>query len=288
MFPKILAFGIGALALVQGALAIAPGRYIITNPEFGTLVSFRKGDPIVLDRAPPFPPQAGQWTVNEIGQDVYTITNADASVYANEDTLFTGDRFDIFLIQDAGNDLFVIKATDNDHVWTGGNIDDARIFLCAMKHEIISIQTKIAGNVDVDDEPINDIGKRVINQVLRPHLSDHPRRARPSTRDGRAVDRAVPPNHSTGRFKTARAVKKHSIRPPCPSRARAAALVSGGWINGLCPSMDPDSTHRRECQYLDHRWSPRQDPAAHYPAEQPNQSSTLATPPEFPASRSRL
>jgi hypothetical protein len=51
MFSKILTFGIGALALVQGALAIAEGRYIITNPEMGTLVSFHKGDPILLSRA---------------------------------------------------------------------------------------------------------------------------------------------------------------------------------------------------------------------------------------------
>ncbi|KAJ7346388.1 hypothetical protein DFH08DRAFT_1081166 [Mycena albidolilacea] len=128
MFSKILTFGIGALALVQGALAIAPGRYIITNPEMGTLVSFRKGDPILLDRAPLLPP-LGQWTVNEIGQDVYTITNADASVYANEDTLFTGDRFDIFFIQDAGNNEFVIRVPDSDHVWTAGNVDDARVHL---------------------------------------------------------------------------------------------------------------------------------------------------------------
>jgi hypothetical protein len=59
MFPKILAFGIGALALIQGALAIAPGGYIIANPEMGTLVSFRKGDPIELSMAPvpsPFGP----------------------------------------------------------------------------------------------------------------------------------------------------------------------------------------------------------------------------------------
>jgi hypothetical protein len=59
MFSKILTFGIGALVLVQGALAIALGRYIITNPEFGNLVSFRKGDPITLSRAPvpsPFGP----------------------------------------------------------------------------------------------------------------------------------------------------------------------------------------------------------------------------------------
>jgi hypothetical protein len=59
MFPKIFAFGIGALALVQGAFAIAPGRYIITNPEMGTLVSFHKGDPILLSRAP-VPPPLGQ------------------------------------------------------------------------------------------------------------------------------------------------------------------------------------------------------------------------------------
>ncbi|KAJ7346352.1 hypothetical protein DFH08DRAFT_871041 [Mycena albidolilacea] len=107
MFSKILTFGIGALALVQGALAIAEGRYVITNPEMGTLVSFNKGDPILLSRAP-LPPPLGQWTVNQLGQE-YTITNADASVYANEVTLFTGDRFDTFSIEDAGDDLFVVR-----------------------------------------------------------------------------------------------------------------------------------------------------------------------------------
>ncbi|KAJ7866253.1 hypothetical protein B0H14DRAFT_2733227 [Mycena olivaceomarginata] len=127
MFPKILAFGIGALALVQGALAIAPGRYIITNPEMGTLVSLRKNDPILLSRTP-IPSPFGPWTVNQLGQE-YTITNDDASVYASEDTLFTGDRFDTFSIEDAGNDLFVIRASDDRHVWTAGNIDDARVHL---------------------------------------------------------------------------------------------------------------------------------------------------------------
>ncbi|KAJ7346348.1 hypothetical protein DFH08DRAFT_810180 [Mycena albidolilacea] len=146
MFSKTLTFGIGALALVQGALAIAEGRYIITNPAMGTLFRFTAGPSLRVSRDPSPPPPS---------QNSF--------------------------------------------------------------------------------------------------------------------------NHSTYRFKTARAVKKQSIRRPCPSRARAAALVSGGWINGICPSMDPDSTCRRR-EYL----------AAHYPAEKTKQCSTLATPPEFPASRSRL
>ncbi|KAJ7346373.1 hypothetical protein DFH08DRAFT_937576 [Mycena albidolilacea] len=99
MFSKILTFGIGALALVQGALAIAEGRYIIANPEMGTLVSFHKGDPILLWRAPVTPP-------------------------LGEDTLFTGDDADTFSIEDAGFDQFVIRVPGTNRVWTAGQIDD--------------------------------------------------------------------------------------------------------------------------------------------------------------------
>ncbi|KAJ7866248.1 hypothetical protein B0H14DRAFT_3133224 [Mycena olivaceomarginata] len=127
MFPKILAFGIGALALVQGALAIAPGRYIITNPEMGTLVSFRKGDPIELSTAP-VPPPLRQWTVNRLGQE-YTITNADAAVYASENTLVTGDHADTYSIEGAEFDQFVIRVPGTDRVWTAGQIDDATVHL---------------------------------------------------------------------------------------------------------------------------------------------------------------
>ncbi|KAJ7866229.1 hypothetical protein B0H14DRAFT_376561 [Mycena olivaceomarginata] len=127
MFSKILTFGIGALALVQGALAIAEGRYIITNPEMGTLVSFHKGDPILLSRAP-VPPPLGEWTVKQFG-DKYMITNADASVYANENTLLTGDDADTYSIEDAGFNEFVIRVPGTDRVWTAGHIDDATVHL---------------------------------------------------------------------------------------------------------------------------------------------------------------
>jgi hypothetical protein len=50
MFPKIVAFGIGALALVQGALAIADGRYYINNLEYGSLVGPRRGGRVRLSR----------------------------------------------------------------------------------------------------------------------------------------------------------------------------------------------------------------------------------------------
>ncbi|KAJ7346318.1 hypothetical protein DFH08DRAFT_1081132 [Mycena albidolilacea] len=104
----LLAFGIGALALIQGVLAIAEGRYYITNPDMGTLVSFHKGDPILLSRAP-VPPSLGQWTVKESGQDECTIINADATVYASENTLFTGNHVDTYSVEDAGFDEFVVR-----------------------------------------------------------------------------------------------------------------------------------------------------------------------------------
>ncbi|KAJ7866230.1 hypothetical protein B0H14DRAFT_2733174, partial [Mycena olivaceomarginata] len=128
MFPKVLAFGIGALALVQGALAIAPGRYIISNPEMGTLVSLNKGDPILLSRAP-IPSPSGPWNVKQSGQDGYTITNDDASVYANENTLFTGDDADTYSIEDADFDQFIIRVPGTNRVWTAGQIDDATVHL---------------------------------------------------------------------------------------------------------------------------------------------------------------
>ncbi|KAJ7327428.1 hypothetical protein DFH08DRAFT_1084671 [Mycena albidolilacea] len=128
MFSKILTFGIGALALVQGALAIAPGRYIIANPEFGNLVSFRKGDPIALSRAP-VPSPFGPWNVEQSGPNGYTITNDDAAVYANENTLFTGDHADTYSIEDAGFDQFVIRVPQTNRVWTAGQIDDPTVHL---------------------------------------------------------------------------------------------------------------------------------------------------------------
>ncbi|KAJ7669738.1 hypothetical protein B0H14DRAFT_3692051 [Mycena olivaceomarginata] len=72
MFSKILTFGIGALALVQGALAIAPGRYYITNPMAGKITARSRGNSIFLmneDR-----PRSGLWTVEQLGEE-YTITN---------------------------------------------------------------------------------------------------------------------------------------------------------------------------------------------------------------------
>ncbi|KAJ7327438.1 hypothetical protein DFH08DRAFT_1084675 [Mycena albidolilacea] len=123
MFSKIFTFGIGALALVQGALAIAPGRYIIANPEFGNLVSLRKGDPIALSRAP-VPSPFGPWNVEQSGPNGYTITNDDAAVYVNENTLFTGDHADTYSIEDAGSNQFVIRVPQTNLVWTAGQIDD--------------------------------------------------------------------------------------------------------------------------------------------------------------------
>ncbi|KAJ7346317.1 hypothetical protein DFH08DRAFT_937547 [Mycena albidolilacea] len=127
MFSKILTFGIGALALVQGALAIAPGRYIIRNREMGTLVSIGGGQPLSLSRSP-FPAPVGQWNVEKSGQDEYTIINDDVAVLAYENTLFAGNRIDNFSIEDAGNDLLVIRATDSNRVWTAAN-DDATVHL---------------------------------------------------------------------------------------------------------------------------------------------------------------
>ncbi|KAJ7815700.1 hypothetical protein B0H14DRAFT_3148937, partial [Mycena olivaceomarginata] len=83
------------------------GQILHPNPEMGTLVSFHKVDPI-LSRAP-VPPPLGQWTVKQGRQDESTITNADATVYASKNTLFTRDHGDTYSVEDAGFDEFVVR-----------------------------------------------------------------------------------------------------------------------------------------------------------------------------------
>ncbi|KAF7357246.1 hypothetical protein MSAN_01319600 [Mycena sanguinolenta] len=150
MFSKVLAFGLGALALVRAAPAFSfqtpmlscninlpttaqsfdglePGTYTIYNEAFGQnqLRSYRTNDAIYVSRTLEFPGPFGMWKVETSGDPAaneYTITNLalNAGTYAtggNEIATRPGPG-DTFAIQPAGEGLYVIKVPNEDQVWT--------------------------------------------------------------------------------------------------------------------------------------------------------------------------
>ncbi|KAF7357257.1 hypothetical protein MSAN_01320900 [Mycena sanguinolenta] len=153
MFSKVLAFGLGALALVRAAPAFSfqtpmlscdinlpttvgtaqsfdalePGTYSIYNEAFGQnqLRSYRTGDAIYVSRTLEFPGPFGMWRVETSGNPAaneYTITNVGLN--AGTSATFAGEiatqpgKGNSFAIEPAGEGLYVIKVPNEDKVWT--------------------------------------------------------------------------------------------------------------------------------------------------------------------------
>ncbi|KAJ6497296.1 hypothetical protein C8R45DRAFT_1093691 [Mycena sanguinolenta] len=138
MFSKVLAFGLGALALVHAAPAVslktpvlscnvnfrgivAPveplpqielGNYKIFNDELPSaqLSTFQLDEPIFVSTTFNSPGPYGLWTIvptGESGSNQYMIGFVVTSY----------DQPDSFSIQPAGNNTFTIKVPNEDKVW---------------------------------------------------------------------------------------------------------------------------------------------------------------------------
>ncbi|KAJ6497297.1 hypothetical protein C8R45DRAFT_1093692 [Mycena sanguinolenta] len=154
MFSKILAFGLGALAIVRAAPAssiqmpvlscsinldtsasaksfdpILPGKYLIYNEahegEF-QLNTYTPVEPIFVMRTREFPGPYGIWEVapsGKWGSNEYTITNTGINALQFVDLkgqVATSLKFsegDSFSIEPAGGDTFTIKVPNEDKVW---------------------------------------------------------------------------------------------------------------------------------------------------------------------------
>ncbi|KAF7364098.1 hypothetical protein MSAN_01068800 [Mycena sanguinolenta] len=150
MFSKVLAFGLGALALVRAAPvfsfqtpmlscsvnvdasvapvtsnAIEPGVYKIYNEAFGPaqLRSYTLNTPIYVSYTREEPGPFGLWNVISVGSNEYKIVNAGLSSVAlvSQGQIITEPRQgggDNFAIEPAGEGMFTIQLPDRDRVWT--------------------------------------------------------------------------------------------------------------------------------------------------------------------------
>ncbi|KAF7350788.1 hypothetical protein MSAN_01640300 [Mycena sanguinolenta] len=148
MFSKVLAFGLGALAIVRAAPAfsfqtpmllcdanfatsvsptksfstIEPGVYRIYNEAYGLhdqLRSYRVDDPIFVARTREEPGPFGIWRVETSGNpdaNEYTLTNVGLNAGAHADS--QARKGDTFAIESAGQGNFVIKVPNDNKVWT--------------------------------------------------------------------------------------------------------------------------------------------------------------------------
>ncbi|KAF7350733.1 hypothetical protein MSAN_01634400 [Mycena sanguinolenta] len=153
MFSKVLAFGLGALAIVRAAPAfsfqmpmlscspnfdtsvaavkanaIEPGRYLLYNEAWGDkqpsqLRGYAVGEPVFVAYSDLEPGVFGVWDVihsESEGSDEYRLVNlglrAAASVF--KDQVVTSQSGENFEIEPAGNGLFTIKVPNENLVWT--------------------------------------------------------------------------------------------------------------------------------------------------------------------------
>ncbi|KAJ7512987.1 hypothetical protein B0H11DRAFT_15328 [Mycena galericulata] len=149
MFSKVLALGLGALALVRAAPSfqmpmiscrvnvqtsvaaadnsfdvLPPGTYSISNNAFEgvQLRSYGKDEPIFVSLTREFPGPFGLWRVEQSGNgNEYKITNVglNAPTYISDKNLiYTGSKSDSFSIEPAGDGLFTIRVPNQDKVWS--------------------------------------------------------------------------------------------------------------------------------------------------------------------------
>ncbi|KAJ6497310.1 hypothetical protein C8R45DRAFT_1211245 [Mycena sanguinolenta] len=153
MFAKILALGLGALAVARAAPAafsqnvmlscsvnldvsappaksfnaIEPGEYMIFNKDFGSspIRTYGVDRPVFAIEVGEWPGPFGFWRVDPsggLGSNEYTMTNVrlNTGTHVNsENKIVTipgkGDRFSI---EPAGDNTFTIKVPNEDLVWT--------------------------------------------------------------------------------------------------------------------------------------------------------------------------
>ncbi|KAF8186082.1 hypothetical protein K438DRAFT_1973457 [Mycena galopus ATCC 62051] len=148
MFSKVLAFGLGALALARAASlqtpvlvcnlnlvtsagsgksssALDPGMYNIYNVASTTqLRSYSNDQPIFVSYTREFPGPFGEWRVDPgpAGSDGFTITNhglATPTYIDDAGNVMAGSQTpEVFTINPAGDGVFVVQRINQDQVWT--------------------------------------------------------------------------------------------------------------------------------------------------------------------------
>ncbi|KAF7346688.1 hypothetical protein MSAN_01806600 [Mycena sanguinolenta] len=150
MFSKLLAFGLGALAVVRAAPAFSfqtqqlscsvnldvsvapvhsfnalePGQYRIWNEAFtsGPLYATHPNSPVLLSPGNPGPTTI--WSIapsGNPGSNEYTITNTASNVGTRVTSglvFSTAGRGESFTISPAGEGTFTIQVPNKDEVWT--------------------------------------------------------------------------------------------------------------------------------------------------------------------------
>ncbi|KAF8190205.1 hypothetical protein K438DRAFT_1763224 [Mycena galopus ATCC 62051] len=159
MFSKILAFGLGALALVNAAPAVfsfqtpmlscsvnmldtaavksfdefpGPGRYKISNTAFpdSQLVARQWAQPVTLSYPGEDPGPSGVWDIlpPQDGSAGYVIFNVDlrAATSSFRDVIVAGGTTAApFAIEPAGGKEYVVKLPNEDKVWSLGSTFEA-------------------------------------------------------------------------------------------------------------------------------------------------------------------
>ncbi|KAJ7884130.1 hypothetical protein B0H14DRAFT_2564517 [Mycena olivaceomarginata] len=146
MFSKVLAFGLGAVALARAASlqtpmlmcninlgtsagpvksfsALDPGVYNIYNVASTTqLRSYTRNQPIFISYTREFPGPFGEWKVDPAGSDGFTITNqglATPTYIDDAGNIVAGTQPpEIFAINRAADGAFVVQRVNEDQVWT--------------------------------------------------------------------------------------------------------------------------------------------------------------------------
>ncbi|KAJ7324026.1 hypothetical protein DFH08DRAFT_817498 [Mycena albidolilacea] len=146
MFSKVLAFGLGAVALARAASlqtpmlvcnmnlvtsagpgksssALNPGVYNIYNVASTTqLRSYSNDQPIFVSYTREFPGPFGEWKVDPADSDGFTITNqglATPTYIDDAGNIVAGtQKPEVFAINSAADGAFVVQRVNQDQVWT--------------------------------------------------------------------------------------------------------------------------------------------------------------------------